>query len=416
MTHQEAPLSMTQVDQAWGSGPSIRYEALAAQFRPVFEGIRQTAVSRDIEHHLPHDEIAALKASGFTTLRIPVAQGGFGVTLPELFNLIIELSEADPNVTNALRAHLGFTEDLLTSTFPKYRTTWIGRIENKEIAGSGFSESGDAKVGTFSTRLSRNGDHWLLNGKKYYTTGSLFADWINLAAADDQGDMISAQVSTRAPGVTILDDWDGFGQSLTASGTVVFTDVALTEEHINPARQRFRYGLAFFQLVHLATLAGIGRAAANDVARLVAERRRIYSHGNAERVSGDPQILQVVGHVRAAAYAAGAITLKAAEAVQRAHEAHFAGDLEAEDAAAALADIEVNQSVTVITDLILDATTRLFDALGASATKRGHGLDRHWRNARTIASHNPRIYRERIVGDFAVNGTRPPNSYRVGQS
>lgn len=407
---------MTQIEQAWGSGPSARYEAFAEQFRPAFESIHRTAISRDIGRHLPHDEIAVLKATGFTTLRIPVEQGGFGATLPELFNLIIELSAADPNVTNAVRAHLGLTEDLLTSTFPEYRSTWLTRIANRETAGSGFSETGDAKVGSFSTRLSRNGAQWRLNGKKYYTTGSLFADWIHLAAADDQGELVNALVSTRAPGVTILDDWDGFGQSLTASGTILFEDVILTSENINPARKRFSYGLAFFQLVHLATLAGIGRAAANDVARLVAERQRVYSHGNAERAAFDPQILQIVGHVRAAAYAAGAITLKAAEAVQRAYDTLVTGDTVAADAAAEIADIEVNQSVTVITNLILDATTRLFDALGASAAKREHGLDRHWRNARTIASHNPRIYRERIVGDFAVNGTRPPNSYRVGQS
>ncbi len=407
---------MTQTSQAWGSGPSARYEALAAPFRPAFETIRRTAVNRDVERHLPRDEIALLKESGFTTLRIPVELGGFGVTLPELFNLLIELSAADPNVTNAIRAHLGLTEDLLTSSFPEYRAIWLRRIANQETAGSGFSETGDAKVGSFSTRLTRSGDQWRLNGKKYYTTGSLFADWIHLAAADEQGELVNALVSTRAPGVTILDDWDGFGQSLTASGTVIFEDVVLPPESINPARQRFSYGLAFFQLVHLATLAGIGREAANDVARLVAERQRVYSHGNAARTADDPQILQVVGHVRAAAYAAGAITLKAAEAVQRAHDALSAGDAMIADEAAAVADIEVNQSVTVITDLILDATTRLFDALGASAAKREHGLDRHWRNARTIASHNPRIYRERIVGDFAVNGTRPVNAYRVGQS
>jgi len=59
----------------------------------------------------------------------------------------------------------------------------------------------------------------------------------------------------------------------------------------------------------------------------------------------------------------------------------------------------------VVSDLILGALTLLFDALGASATSRRHSLDRYWRNARTLASHNPRIYKDRIVGDFAVNGT-----------
>lgn len=70
--------------------------------------------------------------------------------------------------------------------------------------------------------------------------------------------------------------------------------------------------------------------------------------------------------------------------------------------------------MTVVTSLILDASTVLFDALGASAAKRSHGLDRHWRNARTIASHNPRIYHDRVVGDFAVNGTTPAPHGGIG--
>ncbi len=405
---------MTQIDQAWGAGPSTRYEELAARFRPVFARIRETAVTRDSEHRLPHDEIGWLRAARFPVLRVPEKDGGFGATLPELFNLILELSAADPNVTNALRAHFGFTEDVLISTFPAYRAVWLSRIAQGETAGSGFSETGENKVGGFATQLTRNGDHWLLNGRKYYTTGSLFADWINLAATDEAGETIVAQISTQAPGVTILDDWDGFGQSLTASGTAIFDNVIVTEEQVNPSRQRFRYSVAFFQLVHLATLAGIGRAAADDVSRLISERRRVYSHGNADSVSTDPQILHVAGSVRSAAYAAGAIVLKAAEAVQRAHDAYSTGDAARLDAAVAVADLEVNQAVGIVTDLILDATTRLFDGLGASATKRSHGLDRHWRNARTITSHNPRIYRARIVGDFAVNGVYPPGPYRVG--
>jgi len=101
----------------------------------------------------------------------------------------------------------------------------IGRLAHLAkgaTAGSDFSKTGDAKVGSFSNRLRRNGDQWLLNGRKYDTTGSLFADWIHLPAADDEGEVVNALVSTRARGVTILNDRDGFGQSLTASGTVIF--------------------------------------------------------------------------------------------------------------------------------------------------------------------------------------------------
>ena len=68
------------------------------------------------------------------------------------------------------------------------------------------------------------------------------------------------------------------------------------------------------------------------------------------------------------------------------------------------AEIEIAQAQTTISSLVLEATASLFDALGASATSVSKSLDRYWRNARTITSHNPRIYKDRIVGDFVVNG------------
>lgn len=405
---------MTNISQAWGAGPTDRYESLAAPFRPIFARIRERAVARDIGRALPYDEVRWLGDAGFSTLRLPVEHGGLGFTLTEQFALLIELSEADPNITNAYRSHFGFTEDVLNAPPSAWRDTWLARLGSRETIGSGFSELGDGKIGSYSTRLVRHGDGWLLNGEKFYTTGSLYADWITLGAADGEGQPIGALVPTKAPGVEILDDWDGFGQSLSASGTARFTDVAISDDLLKPTAARFSYSGGFFQLVHIATLAGIGRAATADVSRHVAERKRVYGRGNASRTAQDPQVLQIVGKVRSAAYAAGAITLKAAEALQRSFEANRDGDLAHQAEANRNADIEVSQSITVVSTLILDAATILFDALGASAAKRSHGLDRHWRNARTVTSHNPRIYHDRVVGDFSVNGTTPPQHGGIG--
>jgi alkylation response protein AidB-like acyl-CoA dehydrogenase len=405
---------MTNISQAWGAGPSDRFETIAAPFRPIFERIRERAVARDVGRVLPRDEIRWLRDAGFSTLRLPVERGGLGLTLPELFGLLIELSEADPNITNAYRSHLGFTEDVLNAPAGPWRDAWFKHLGNRETIGSGFSELGEGKIGTWSTRLVREGDGWVLNGEKYYTTGSLYADWITLGAADAEDNPIGALVPTGAAGVEILDDWDGFGQSLSASGTARFKDVAISEDLLKPTALRFPYSGGFFQLVHLATLAGIGRAAASEVSRHVAERKRVYGRGNASRTAQDPQVLQIVGKVRSAAYSAGAITLKAVEALQRSYEANLSGDAASRKLADRNAELEVSQSVTVVSSLILDASTILFDALGASAAKRSHGLDRHWRNARTIASHNPRIYHDRVVGDFAVNGTTPAPHGGIG--
>ena len=71
------------------------------------------------------------------------------------------------------------------------------------------------------------------------------------------------------------------------------------------------------------------------------------------------------------------------------------------------AEVAVSQAQLVIIAAALRATTEIFDALGASGVSEDHALDRHWRNARTLASHNPRVYKARILGDWLVNGKKP---------
>lgn len=68
----------------------------------------------------------------------------------------------------------------------------------------------------------------------------------------------------------------------------------------------------------------------------------------------------------------------------------------------------------MVSELIQRATTELFNALGASDVRQGKALDRHWRNARTVSSHNPVIYKARIVGDWVINGTEPPFVWQIG--
>lgn len=407
---------MTQIDLAWGAGPTSRYEELAGRFRPLFAEIATGAVQRELTRTLPEAEIRKLKQAGIGALRVPEAEGGFGASLPELFNILIELSEADSNITQSLRGHFGFVEDIVNKAPGAIRKRWTERIRRGEIAGNAWTEIGPAKQEAFSTRISYKDGKLVLNGAKYYTTGSLYADWIDVGATGLSGEGITVLVRRDDPGVNVIDDWDGFGQTLTASGTTTFTDAQVDPDDVVVDENKFRYGAAFFQTVHLATLAGIGRAIANDTARAVAQRTRHFSNAAGPRSSQDPQILQVVGRIRSNAYVATAIVLQVAAAIERAYQARFAGDAEAELRANEIAELETSQALGVLTNLILESSTILFDTLGASAAKKPAGLDRHWRNARTLSSHNPRIYKDRIVGDYAVNGTPPPFQWRIGEA
>ena len=87
-----------------------------------------------------------------------------------------------------------------------------------------------------------------------------------------------------------------------------------------PFDERFKYQTAFYQGVLLSVLAGSVLAAEREIALEVRNRTRVFSHGNADTFAADPQILQVVGEVSAAGFAAAAIVDRAAEALQAAYE------------------------------------------------------------------------------------------------
>lgn len=181
-----------------------------------------------------------------------------------------------------------------------------------------------------------------------------------------------------------------------------------------PFEERFKYQTAFYQLVLLAVLAGIGRAVERDIAQEVRDRKRIFSHGNAGSVSQDSQVQQVVGQIAAQVYAAEAATLRSAEPLQRAYVARFGNNPQQEKDANIAAEIETAKAQVIVSELVLRSATELFNALGASGVSVNKALDRHWRNARTAASHNPLIYKARIVGDWRINGTEPPFVWQIG--
>ena len=405
---------MSHTQGAWGSPPTATYEKLAERFRPTFARIRATAIARERDRRLPVEEIDWLREAGFLSLRVPVSHGGSGISISELFALLVELGEADSNVVQALRGHMAYVENMLYAPAGALRDRWLKRLGENVLVSSARSETGEVALGAYATQVHRDGDEWVLNGSKFYSTGCLYADWIDVGATSPEGETMAVAVRRDAQGVEVVDDWNGFGQTLTASGTAHFTHVRVANEEVKLDKDRFAYSPAFLQTVHLANLAGIGRAIAGETAQAVALRTRTFSTGNASRASADPQILQVIGQLRAAAYSCGAIVAQLGKAIQRAEQIPPGIAPEAHERAVAMAELEVAQAQTIVTSLVMQSATQLFDALGASATLLPQGLDRFWRNARTLSSHNPRVYKDRIVGEYAVNGTLPPKQWKVG--
>jgi alkylation response protein AidB-like acyl-CoA dehydrogenase len=371
--------------------------------------VAEGAARRERERESLRDVIMLIGDSGLGALRVPVQHGGRGGSVRDLFQTVIALAEADSNVAQSLRSHFVFVEGRIASPDPRERERWFPEILRGSLFGNGTIERTTKDLFGFQTTLTPNGDGHVLRGSKYYSTGSLYSDWISVMAITPTGTTVAAVVPVEREGVQLDDDWDGMGQRLTASGTTRFEDVTVREDEVlhSPRPEgapttRF----AFLQLYLVAVMAGIARNVVSDAAELARRRTRTFSHASGELPAEDPLIQQVVGRISASAFAAETVVLAAADALQAAAASGPEGSQDPD--LCHEASLLAAQAQVIVSELVPRAGEALFDAGGASATSREVNLDRHWRNARTLASHNPAMYKARAIGDLLINDTRLP--------
>ncbi|MEE6388728.1 monooxygenase [Microbacterium paraoxydans] len=389
--------------------PTASDAELSARFQPVFDRIAEGNREREAVREFPTAQVRWLIDAGFGRLRIPEALGGWGASLRQTFQLLTDLGEADPNVSHVWRNHLAFVEDRLNAEPSPTTSVWLDRLIAGEFVGGGWTEANNGSFSELKTvlRPDEQADGWLLTGAKFYATGSLYADWLDVLGRTEDGRLLTALVRREQPGVVLTDDWPGFGQQTTASGSATYRDARVDAQDVFPVESRFSYQGLFYQTSLLAILAGIARAVRRDGIAALKARTRTYAHALDPSPVDDAQLLQVIGRVSALAYAAEAAVQRSSATIDLVAAAHAAGDGEAERAALVHSTIETDQAQLVAIQAALDASTIVFDALGASGVSTTLLLDRHWRNARTLASHNPRVYKERVVGDWFVRGTDP---------
>jgi alkylation response protein AidB-like acyl-CoA dehydrogenase len=368
--------------------------------------IGQGAAERERLRELPHAQIRQLAADGLLTWRIPQAYGGAGASVREVISFVIQLASVDSNTAQALRPSFAFIESLLLKGREAERELWFSRYLNGAVLGNAGWEVGGAN-GVVSATLHRDGEHYRANGSKYYSTGALYADWISTLAVDEQGQAVAFVLPREREGLLLHDDFDAMGQRLTASGTTQLNNVQVYAHELRPRlidEGQRSIVTPFLQLFLAAVEAGIARNALTDAVQFAREHARPIKHSTASRSVDDPYVELSVGEISARAFAAEALVLRAADTIDHAWQAGLSAE------AVNQAAIDVAQAQYLAVESALKAAELLFDVGGASTTARQHNLDRHWRNARTVANHNPRHWKAAVVGAWQLKGTEPPVS------
>ncbi|SNS66229.1 acyl-CoA dehydrogenase family protein [Rhodococcoides kyotonense] len=374
----------------------------------ILGAIAAGAAERESDRVMPYSEIAAIIDAGFGTWRVPAEYGGPDASLTQFFEFAIALATADANIAQALRSHFAFVETLRRSPSDEEKARWFERVLAGDTFGLASGETGGVH-GVISSRLTAGDDGHTVDGTKFYSTGTLFADWIVVRAVDDDEKPRSFVLPSNRAGIERIDDWDGIGQRLTASGTTTFSGVRvedsdfLIQRDVEGARPRQS---PFFQLFLAAVEVGIAKNALADAVEYARGKARPIKHAGVSRSVDDPYVQHAVGEMAARTYAAEAGVLRAAAAIDRTHglDPHGAE----EDAAVLAASLEVSQAQFFAIEAALKTSELLFDVGGASTALRSHNFDRHWRNARTVANHNPRAYKASVVGAYLLADVEPP--------
>lgn len=373
------------------------------RFAAVIARIKASAAARDGNREQPYGEVAELAALGFGALRLPQALGGAGLSVAELTDQLLALAEADSNFVQIFRAHFIFVESLLLAPPSPSRELWLQRIAEGAFIGGAHTERNTANSDRFATQIHSEGSERWVSGEKYYSTGSLFADWIATLVEDEDQHLTLLVLPRGIEGLTTLDDWHGFGQRVTASGTTRFERVKVDPRDTLPSFESLApYGTSLAQHFHLIGLAGIAQALHKDAVDYVRQRTRYFSHGSGKLPKDDAQIQAIIGELGSAAYTS---TVLVRDIARRLDQQNL--QLATPNPDIALVDAlehDVFRAQFAITRSVLDAATRLFDVGGASALDSQKNWDRYWRNARTLASHNPVDFRLKAIGDYDLNG------------
>ncbi|MEB6666034.1 SfnB family sulfur acquisition oxidoreductase [Acinetobacter vivianii] len=360
--------------------------------------------NRDQNRILPTEQIVQFSQKGLGGIRVPQQYGGAFVSNKTLAHVFRILTKADANVGQIPQNQFGLLNFInITGSDSQKQFIYSEILAGKRIANGG-PEKNSRDTKAIQTSLSFENNKYVLNGEKFYSTGTSFADWLAIRALHPEGYTVLVIVDRHAEGVEVINDWNGFGQRTTASGTVKLNNIEVDpalffDERIITDTPNVRG--AYSQLLQVAIDVGIAEAAFDDTLASIRKARPIIDSG-VEKASEEHYTLQEVGKLNILLDAAILLLDDAAEYLD---ELDQLTEISAEQAAHA--SILVAEAKIYANDAALHISEKLLELGGSRASLSQHNLDQHWRNARVHTLHDPVRWKFHAIGDYYLNGTHP---------
>lgn len=382
----------------------IKNDAEALQIATeLSQSFKEKSIQRDAERVLPFDEIEVFSQSGLWAITVPKRYGGAEVSSLTLAKIIALFSGVDGSIGQIPQNHFYALEVLRNTGTEQQKQRLYQEVLSGLRLGNALAEFKPKNASLKQTQIKAIETGYVINGEKFYCTGSLFAHRIPTLVIDEEGREYLAFVRSDSQGLSLIDNWTGFGQRVTGSGGVKFTQVFVAAEDVIPFDSAFQHPTLvgpFAQLMHAAIEVGIARAAFEETLKRV-HAARPWIDSNVDAAAQDPLTIYEIGRVAADVHASEALLKHAALTID---EVRLNTNVET----IAKASIAVAKIRAHSTETALKASSKLIELAGSRGSQSVDGLDRFWRNARVHTLHDAARWKYYFIGNYVLNDIFPP--------
>lgn len=373
-------------------------EAIQAAKKLAIEFAKEAAI-RDAQRRLPLKEIQQYSDSGLWGINIPKQFGGAEVSYVTLAEVVKTISSVDPSLGQIAQNHWSFIEHIRLDATTEQQAFFFDQVLQGKRFGNAFSEKNSKTVANLQTQIEFNGDQAIIHGQKFFATGALLAHWIPVVAVDSEQKAYAALVPQHTQGLNIINDWSGFGQRTTVSGSVILEQVQIDQRYVVPIFQAFERPTvagAISQFIQAAVDAGIARGAIEESIHYVRHHTRPWIDSGLEKATDDPYSIAIIGEMKIKSRAAEAVLDLAGLAIDQALR-------DPTEKTVSEATLLTAEAKVLTTEIALLAANKLHELAGTRSTLSELNLDRYWRNARTHTLHDPVRWKLNLVGNYYLN-------------
>ena len=242
------------------------------------------AMRHDRENSFPFDTFEALRESGYLALTAPVECGGRGATPLETMLAQERLARGDGAVALGAMMHLIQVASISASDQwpPDLKDFVLGEVVARGALLNNLASEPElgspSRGGSYATRATRDGDGWVINGRKTWSTlspGLAFAT-VLLMVEEPDSSLVRGTffVPMDTPGIRIEETWDSVAMRATGSNDVIFEHVRLPDHFRLPQQPGIPGGnLGSWNLLGSAVHLGISTAARDFAVNYAIQRK-----------------------------------------------------------------------------------------------------------------------------------------------